>query len=131
MSSLILPPDYDRWQHRAVRETGGNTTLMGCFVLAILGWQHGRHPPRFGKIARISADGMIFSNMQDSSGRMYRSHCLGPVKTVIDNFRGLADHLKLNDKERSEMFEELRKWFAIDERANQSKEERGINGHAN
>lgn len=125
------PLDYDRWQHRAVRLTGGNQTLLGCFVLAVLGWQSGRKPPRFGKIARIARDGMVFSNMQDADGRMYRSHCLGPVQTVTDNFRSLADELKLQDWERREMFEELRKWFAIDERANQTAHERGINGHAN
>lgn len=116
-SSLILPVG-DRWQHRAVRETGGNTTLMGCYVLAVLGWQHGRKPPRLGKVARIDLDGVAWSNMQNKSGHMFRDHCLGPLQDIVDSFRGLADHLKLNDVERVEMFAELRKWFAVDQRAN-------------
>ena len=40
MSNLILPAHLaDRWQQRAVRETGGNQTQLGLYVLAILGWQ--------------------------------------------------------------------------------------------
>lgn len=123
-SGLVVPEHLDRWQHRAVRETGGNQTLLGCFVLAILGWQHGRKPPRFGKIARIDEAGVAWSNMQNASGQVFTNHCLGPLQDINDNFRGLADHLKLNDTERREMFAELRKWFAIDERANDLKGER-------
>lgn len=126
VASLIVPGEFDHWQHRAVKETGGNTTLMGCFVLAILGWQHGRKPPRFGKTARIDKNGNVFSNMQDKNGIMYRNHFLGGVKDITDSFRGLADHLKLDDKQRGEMFAELKKWFAIDERANQTNAERGL-----
>lgn len=122
---LVLP-DREHWQHRAVRETGGNTTLMGCFLLAILGWQHGRHPPRFGSKAVINKEGILFSNMQDKNGVMHRNHCLGPMQAVTDSFRGLADHLRFTDQERKEMFDELRKWIAHDERANQTIQERGL-----
>lgn len=118
-SGLILPASavLDRWQHRAVRETGGNTTLMGCYVLAVLGWQHGRKPPRFGKTARIDKDGVVWSNMQTKEHNIYPDHCLGPLRDIVDSFRGLADHLKLNDDERVAMFDELKKWFVKDERA--------------
>lgn len=91
---------------------------MGCFVLAILGWQHGRHPPRFGRVAMINKEGLAITNMQDKHGTVYPNHILGPVQTIVDNFRGLADDLKLTDNERLQMFEELRKWFFKDERAN-------------
>jgi hypothetical protein len=99
---------------------------MGCFVLAILGWQHGRKPPRFGKVAVINKDGMVITNMQDKHGGIHPKHSLGDVQAVIDSFRGLADHLKLNDDERKAMFAELNKWFVHDERANATKEERGL-----
>lgn len=127
MASLIVPEKYEAWQHRAVKMTGGNTTNMGCFVLAILGWQHGRKPPRFGSKAAIDAEGMVFSNCQDKDGKMYKSECLGHLSHITDSFKGLADKLKLNDLERIEMFDELRKWFVHDERANESKKERGLN----
>lgn len=114
------------WQYRAVAATQGNQSMLGCFVLAVLGWQHGRKPPRFGSKAYIDANGQLFSNMQDASGHMFRNQHLGPVEDVINNFRGLADHLKLDDKERKEMFGELKKWIVHDARANQTNEERGL-----
>lgn len=116
MVKLVEAPD-NSWQRRAVIRTGGNQTLLGCFVLAMLGWQHGRKPPRFGRVARIDKDGIAFSNMQGQDGRMYRDYALGPVKVIVDNFRGLADELQLTDEERTQMFGELRKWFFVDERA--------------
>lgn len=116
MGGLILPAE-EHWQHRAVKETGGNTTLMGCYVLAILGWQHGRKPPRFGSTARIDKNGQVWSHMQSKDYAMHPDHCLGPLQDIIDSFRGLADHLKLTDEERIAMFTELKKWFAKDERA--------------
>lgn len=115
--SLILPAPRESWQRRAVEKTGGNQELLGCFVLAVLGWQHGRKPPRFGKVARVDKDGILHSNMQNKDGKVFLNHPLGPIKTVIDNFRGLADELKLNDNEREQMFSELRKWVFKDDRA--------------
>ena len=125
MSSLFLPSS-ERWQHRAVKATGGNTTLLGCFVLAVLGFQHGRKPPRFGSTARIDKDGMAIAHMQDKAGNIYKNHNLGHVREIGDSFRGLADHLKLNDDERREMFSELNKWFVHDARADQNAKERGL-----
>jgi hypothetical protein len=124
----ILPDSAyrDSWKVRAVRETGGNKTLMGCFVLAILNLQHGVKPPRFGSRAVINAEGLVFSNMQAADGTKHPNHCLGPVQVITDNFRGLADHLELSDKDRVAMFAELKKWFVHDARANQSNEERGL-----
>lgn len=113
---ILMPANRESWQRRAVDKTGGNQTLMGCFVLAILGWQHGRHPPRFGRTATINKEGLIITNMQAKDGQVFPNHQLGQVQTVVDNFRGLADELKLNDEERKQMFDELRKWFFKDER---------------
>lgn len=118
MPRFIMEAPKDSWQRRCVEKTGGNKTLLGCFVLAILGWQNGRLPPRFGKVARIDKDGMLISNVQTKDGLSLTNQVLGPVQTVIDNFKGLADELKLNDKDRTEMFAELRKWVFIDERPN-------------
>lgn len=125
---LILPATLggEGWRSRALRSLRDDP-LMRCFVLAVLGWQHGLKPPRFGSTARIDKDGLLYSNMQDISYKMYPDHCLGQVQTVIDNFRRLADHLNLKDEERVEMFNELKKWIARDDRANQTNEERGLN----
>ena len=125
---IIMPETMGgtHWKTRAVRETGGNKTLMGCFVLAILGLQHGIKPPRFGSRAYINAEGLLFSNAQNADVRMYRNECLGPIQAVVDSFRGLADHLNLDDHERVAMFDELKKWIVHDARANQTNEERGL-----
>lgn len=112
-----MPAPQGSWQYRAVKATEGNQSLLGCFVLAILGWQHGRKPPRFGSVAKIDKDGLILSNLQDKSGNMYRNHVLGPVSQLVGNLNGLADYLKLNDDERKQMFDEFRKWIYKDERA--------------
>ncbi len=125
MGNIILPAS-ERWQHRAVQETGGNTTIMGMFVLAVLGWQHGRKPPRFGSKAVINAEGIVIAHAQNKEGRMFRNENLGHIQDLVDSFRGLADRLKLDDVEREEMFAELRKWFVHDARANETREERGL-----
>lgn len=130
MSNLYLPaPNEGSWQKRAIRATDGNKTLIGCFVLAILGFQHGIKPPRFGKTATIDKDGILYSNMQDKDGKVFQNHCLGPIGDVRDNFRGLADHLKLSDAERNAMFDELKKWISHDVRADQTNKERGLTVH--
>ena len=127
MGNLIVPNGYgEAWQHRAVRETGGNQTKLGCYVLAVLNWQHGRHPPRFGSKARINADGYLVTNVQEADRRIHRDMVVDTVQEVTDSFRGLADRLKLSDAEREALFAELRKWIAHDDRANQTAEERGL-----
>ena len=129
MSNLFLPaPKEGSWQKRAIRATDGNNTLLGCFVLAILGLSRALIAPypRFGSTAIIDKDGLVYSNMQDKDGRMYRNHCLGPIEDIRDNFRGLADHLKLSDNEREGLFSDLKKWRSHDARADQTAEERGL-----
>lgn len=131
MANIVLP-DYagqDHWKIRAVRATHqkGNTELhMVCLLLAVLGWQ-ASFKPRYGRVARIDKDGLVFSNCVDGYGVHHNKTCLGPVQQITDSFRGLADHLKLDDKERVEMFEELKKWFVHDARADETNEQRGLN----
>ena len=114
---IIAAAPRNSWQARAVEATGGNTSRLGCLVLAILGWQHGRKPPRFGSTAVILKDGTVMSNFQNKAGNMFANQAICTVQEMVDSFRGLADHLKLNDIDRLAMFEELRKWIREDKRA--------------
>lgn len=114
---LFIPAPANSWQYRAIKFTGGNQTIEGCIILAILGWQHGRHPPRFGRLARIDKNGILFSNMQTKAGAMIRDHKLGPIADIVESFKRLADDLKLMDGERKQMFDELKKWCWKDDRA--------------
>ena len=127
MSKIFLPvPKEGTWKANAIRAANHNRSLLGCFVLAILGLQHGIKPPRFGSTANIDKDGLLYSNMQDKDGKIHQNFCLGPVKDLVDNLRGLADHLKLDDKDRVEMFDEFKKWIKHDARADQTNKERGL-----
>ena len=124
-TKLWMPNDEDRWQHRAVKETGGNQSQIGCIVLAILGWQHGRKPPRFGKIAVINHQGFVITNFQKRDGTILQAHAIGTVQDIVGGLRKLSDALNLCDLDREEMMAEFRKWIAHDYRADQTPEERG------
>jgi len=114
---LFITAPQESWQYRAVEKTGGNQSELGCYILATLGWQHGRKPPRFGSTAWIDKDGIVHSHVQTKEGQVYLNQAMRSIQEITDNFRGLADELKLNDDDREAMFTELRKWIAKDERA--------------
>ncbi len=104
------------WKLRAIRATKGNQSQLGAILIAVLG-RLPKHPPRFGLRAVITSDGFVLADFQ---GKDYVKHSAAFVCDVSDltkNFRGLADHLKLNKEDREEMFAELRKWIARDYRA--------------
>lgn len=108
----------ETWQYRAVEATGGNQSKLGAIVLAILG----KFPPSgrnmFGRTCTITSDGYVMADFTDRDGELHLGAFVGDVADLIRNFRGLADHLKLKDAERQEMFAELRKWIAKDWRSN-------------
>lgn len=104
------------WQYRAVEATTGNRTKLGAIVIAILG-KAPSNPPAFNNVARITANGLILCDYWERDGSVYRGALVGTVQEVVGNFNGLADHLKLSDGQRVEMFGRLRAWITEDERA--------------
>jgi hypothetical protein len=77
-----------------------------------------KHPPMVDSLATVDAEGLTWAYVVSrTEGR--RLTCLGFITDIRDEFRRLADHLKLDDGERVEMFDELRKWVAVDIRAQQ------------
>ncbi len=127
MSNLFLPASMEgNWKTRCIKATDGNKTEIGCFVLAILGLQHGITPPRFGKNASVDKNGVLHTNVQDQNFKIYLNQPMRHIQEVIDNLRGLADHLKLSDEDRTALFGEFKKWILLDARANQTNEERGL-----
>lgn len=109
------------WQYRAVLATGGNKSQLGAIVIAVLG-KAPDNPPRFGSAAVITSDGYVQAHFQTKDGVWHQGAFVGAVDDLVANFRGLADHLKLSDAERVEMFDELRKWISVDYRANATDE---------
>ena len=126
MNGKLWVPNEERWQHRAVKETGGNQSALGCLILAILGWQHNRHPPRFGDIAIINYEGYVITNFQKRDGTILQAQAIEKVENLVHAMRDLCDRMNLNDIDRMEMFEEFKKWISRDYRADQTPEERGI-----
>lgn len=107
----------DTWKYRVVEATRGNQTALGCIIIAILGKQPA-NPPRLGtKGATIRKDGFVYCTHQLKTGEIVPNGAVCSVRDLIDNLRGLADHLKLSDAERLELMSETRKWIVRDERA--------------
>lgn len=122
MASLLLDgspltpvQEQNSWPFKAVLATRGNQTLLGCIVLQLICRQP-KNPPRVESLASVDEQGLTWAYVTSRSGAR-RLTCLGSIMDIRDDFRRLADHLKLDDGERVEMFDELRKWVSIDRRA--------------
>lgn len=103
------------WYARAIRETKGNQTQLGCLVIA-LGVEEPKNPPRFStRGATILSNGQFIVTGQTRAGNTGLIS-LGPVENVVSSLRHLADRLKLTDVERIELFDELRKFASHDHR---------------
>lgn len=137
VDSRIYDESYS-WQWRVIRASFGTTT--GVIARAILakstklGIAFGQYcdivmhgddahvvaPVRHMGIwsidprARVPAIELVspFPTRQEQS-----LVAIGTLEAVRDNLRRLADHCKLNDKDREALFEELRKWVRRDHRA--------------
>lgn len=112
--------EQNTWQYKAIVATRGNQTLIGtlCIYLAGKFAKNGR--TLLGPVC-IDEDGVTwapqFRNQRGEIGMV----CLGFITDIRDEFRRLADHLKLDDAERIEMFHELRKFIAVDLRDDDQK----------
>lgn len=118
MNKLINPGGAgESWKLRAIRATKGNQSRLGCLLIAIL-LRTPVNPPRIRGTAVISADGIVIADMQlAGQAPFWYATKLGGIDEMISNFRGLADHLKLTDTEREEMFTLFRQWISKDFRA--------------
>lgn len=121
-SSLLLDgqplspvQEQNSWPFKAVVATRGNQTMLGCIVLQLIA-RPPKNPPAVTSLATVDEDGLLWAFVTPRSGGR-RLTCLGQLSDILDEFRRLADHLKLDDGERVELFDELRKWVAIDMRA--------------
>lgn len=121
-SSLLLDgqpltpvQEQNSWPFKAVLATRGQQTLLGCIVLQLI-CKTPKNPPRVDSLASVDEAGLCWAAVVNRAG-IRRITCLGHITDIRDEFRRLADHLKLDDGERVEMFDELRKWVAVDMRA--------------
>lgn len=124
----------EMWQSRALRASTGKLRQVVIVALAkeyttavLITLMKVTFPgfidldlPLFTSYAHIDLSGQIVCDMVDRDG----SKCvaqIGDENSFIYAVRKLADELKLDDKDRTEMFTVLQKWVASDRRV-------GING---
>jgi hypothetical protein len=111
----------DSWQWKAIEATQAHTSQLGAILLAAL--DMGRNKlPRFGRKAIITAEGAVVAPFITRASEFHAHAFVCSVADLIRNFRGLADHLKLSDTERTEMFTTVRRWCATDYRPGASGE---------
>lgn len=109
------------WKGKAIVATRGNQSRLGCMVICMLGYLP-KNPPRMRGLIVITVDGRTLVDCELNNGAGYLATDIGHIDEVRDNFRRLADHLKLEDKDRIAMFDELRKWIKVDMRASSDQE---------
>ena len=107
--------DEDRsWQYRCLRASFGTTT--GIILQAVLG-RPSRVGQAFGPTCDIMLDGTVETMHRPYSHQHPHLVRIGKIDAVRDNFRRLAEHCRLADRDQEALFEELRKWVRLDHRA--------------
>jgi hypothetical protein len=104
------------WQFRAEQYTRGNATVAGAILLGVLK-RKPHKPPAIGSKAAINTDGMVYASYMAPDGTLHRYYPICHADQLRDTFRDLADKLKLDDKDRLAMFDEVKKWIVKDFRA--------------
>ena len=129
----------DTWQARCLAESKGR---LGATMLAVLmhsyapamqimlrvvfpkapiarnGWTEIARPFFFGG-ATIDLGGRVLCGAVDKSGRRYKAGIAWPNEgALLKDVRDLADRLKLNDEDRVQMTEAVKRWIVRDLRVN-------------
>lgn len=121
------------WQVRALVEAKGQTGMVLLSVLAhtydsavatmmmvAFPWYEGPQTemplPMLLSAGRIDKTGAIVADVQTSSGKKTDAVVYPSEMAMRDDFRSLADRLKLNDADRIEMFKCAQRWVVADRR---------------
>jgi|SRR5690242_2738007 len=101
------------WKWRVLRASLGTTE--GAVIMAIIG----KTPalgPCYGETCDILPTGIVVTKHR-INGKWTELRPIGSIVALRDSIRRLADHCKLPDNERVELFAELSKWVRKDYRA--------------
>lgn len=109
------------WQTRALLacKQGAEYTRTGCLLINMLGSEP-TSGPKFKGLLSITSDGYVLCDFVKRDGTYTSGAFVGLVSNLVANFRGLADHLKLTDVQRKELFDTVIKNIGIDYRANKT-----------
>lgn len=102
------------WQYRMVKHLRGNQTLTGALLLAILA-KAPSNPPRILSGGVIGENGEVMTTWESRKfpGKAL-TISLGPIDALRDSFRAHCDTLNFTDAERTEIFDEFRRWIITD-----------------
>jgi hypothetical protein len=98
------------WKDRTVAAASGTQT--GAIVAAALGITI--DAPCFGKSACVTSDGFLMADFVDRNHALRMGAFVGSVSDLIANVKRLADHMKLEPAERSDLFAAVRGWVSQD-----------------
>ena len=119
MTAFTIPAGKDlrdTWQWRCLEATALRGGTMHWILRAAM-HNNGQRFPRFAYRAEIMKDGMVHADFALGATEFYHKAPIDHVDKIRDAFRRLADKLKLNDKDREELFVLLRSWMEKDHRA--------------
>lgn len=122
------------WQVRALKEAKGQTAMVLWSVLAhtydpeamdaafrlVFPWYHGPGTPMplpcLLSAAKIDKTGAVVGDVQGQFGKKTDAVLYETEAHLRDDFRRLADRLKLNDQDRIELFKCVQRWVVADRR---------------
>lgn len=98
------------WKKKALAATAGSQ--FGAILAAATDTKI--KAPCFTSKAVITSDGFVTANFVGDDGRAHLGAFVGHVSDLVRNTQGLADHLKLVDADRAELFSAVLSWISVD-----------------
>lgn len=102
--------DKRGWKEHALAATRG--TQLGAILCAATKTE--TPAPCFTSKASVTSDGFLVANYTGADGRQHMGAFIGPASDLVRNAQGLADHLKLDETARAELYRVLLKWIELD-----------------
>jgi hypothetical protein len=125
---LVSDGIADTWQAKTLAAAEGKTGAVILSVLAhnfedrlmlicrAIGFSTFLPAPYLESAGRVAKNGAVIARVRDRDGRLrwrplYRSEI-----ALRDDFRRLADRLRLSDTDRTELFDAVKRWVVADRR---------------
>lgn len=118
----------DTWQARSLAAAEGKTAAVLLSVLAhnyedslmlicrAIGLSTFLPTPFLVSIGKVNHDGSVIAKVQQKDGEIEWWSLYPSELALRDDFRRLADRLKLSDADRVELFDAVKRWLPADRR---------------
>jgi hypothetical protein len=84
---------------------------LGCILVAVLGQNDPNIVPRFEGKAHVTSDGYVMCSFITRDYQYKMSAFVGSLADLELNVRGIANHAKLNPKERLQFYGAVQAWL--------------------